>query len=291
MQKEISAISHIRQLMHAAKGNCLVHGHRGARGHLPENTIPSLLKAIQLGAPCLEVDVVLSMDKQVVISHEPWMHHAISLQPTEELITESIEKDFNLFKMTYTEIKKFDCGSLGNPRFPLQQKMKAYKPLLSETIDACDAYARAHNLALPVYTIEAKSLPEWEHIFHPPVNEFAEEVYKVCEQKAVLHRTIFQSFDARVIFYLEQKKQSLYLAYLLDKKVTIEETLEQNKINPVAISIWHKLLDEKFRDEIRNCNLDLLCWTVNEPEDIHRVMNLKVDGIISDYPERPLALF
>lgn len=286
MQKEISGITYIKEQMHASANHCLIHGHRGARGHLPENTVPSFIKAMQDGAHCLEMDVVLSKDMQVVVSHEPWMHHAICTQPSGTPISAAYEKDFNLFKMNYEEIKKFDCGSLGNPRFPLQQKMKTYKPLLREVIEACDAYAKTNHLPLPIYTIEIKSLPAWEYIFHPEVKEFTENVYHVCKQHAVLHRTIFQSFDAGVIYHLEQKQPSLYLAYLLDKKVDIKETLARYHIHPAAISIWHKLLDTTYGKEIFKSNMDLLCWTVNDQEDIQAMQELNVNGIISDFPER-----
>ena len=83
-------------------------GHRGARGLVPENTIPSFLKALEYGVTTLELDVVISKDSQIVLSHEPWFNHSIALQPNGNSISEEKEREFNLYEMTYDEIAQYD---------------------------------------------------------------------------------------------------------------------------------------------------------------------------------------
>src|SRR6218665_3419482 len=104
-----------------------IEGHRGARGLVPENTIPSFKKAIDLGAHVIELDVVISKDKKVVVSHDTYFNPEITTAPNGELVTK--ETQGNLYTLDYKEIKKYDVGSRGNKGFPEQEKMKVYKPL------------------------------------------------------------------------------------------------------------------------------------------------------------------
>ena len=94
-----------------------VHGHRGCRGLLPENTMPAFLKATELGTDFLELDLVISGDGQVVVSHEPWMSHKICLRQNGDSISVAEERSLNLYKMSVREIQGFDCGSIAQPGF------------------------------------------------------------------------------------------------------------------------------------------------------------------------------
>lgn len=87
-----------------------LQGHRGARGLAPENTIPSFLKALEYGVNTLECDVVVSKDKRIVVSHEPWFSHEISTAPDGTPINAATEKQFNIYEMSYNEILRFDVG-------------------------------------------------------------------------------------------------------------------------------------------------------------------------------------
>src|SRR5688500_5712530 len=83
-------------------------GHRGCRGLMPENTIEAMLRAIDLGVNTLEMDVVISADKLVVVSHEPFFNHEISTKPDGKYVEANEEKSLNMYKMNYDEIRKFD---------------------------------------------------------------------------------------------------------------------------------------------------------------------------------------
>ncbi|MEZ4956276.1 MAG: glycerophosphodiester phosphodiesterase family protein [Saprospiraceae bacterium] len=103
-------------------------GHRGARGLLPENTIPAFLEALKYPVKTLELDVAVSKDLQLIVSHEPWMSHHICTKPEGVAVTEQEAMSLKIMDLTYDEIKKYDCGSRGNERFPQQKKMAVYKP-------------------------------------------------------------------------------------------------------------------------------------------------------------------
>src|SRR6188474_1794194 len=117
-----------------------VEGHRGCRGLMPENTIPAMLKAIDLGVTALEMDAVITKDKRVILSHEPFFNHEITTRRYGQLVTEQEERSFNIFKMTYAETQRFDVGLKPHPRFPQQTRVAATKPLLENVIDSAEHY-------------------------------------------------------------------------------------------------------------------------------------------------------
>ena len=96
-----------------------LHGHRGARGLWPENSIYGFLKAIELGVDVLELDVVVAGNKEILVSHDPFFNPLICLDPNGNEI--GAEDDYNIYRMTYSEIKKFDCGSKFHPGYPTQE--------------------------------------------------------------------------------------------------------------------------------------------------------------------------
>src|SRR6185436_12863608 len=109
-------------------------GHRGCRGLFPENTIPAMKNALDLGVTTLEMDAVITKDKQVVLSHEPWFGEEITTKPDGTYMGNREERKFNIYWMTYEDVKTFDVGMKPHPRFPRQKKMKVVKPLLTDVI-------------------------------------------------------------------------------------------------------------------------------------------------------------
>lgn len=109
-------------------------GHRGARGVYPENTWAAFKYAIDQNMSTLELDVVITKDEEVVLSHEPFLNHKICLDTAGNPISEEEEKKWNIYKMTYEDLQKCDCGSIGNPDFPHQKQDSSPKPLLYDII-------------------------------------------------------------------------------------------------------------------------------------------------------------
>ena len=83
-----------------------LQGHRGARGLKPENTIPAFISALDWGVTTLELDVVITKDKQVLVSHEPYMAPGICFNSKGSSFAN--EKEFNIYQLTYSEVQQFD---------------------------------------------------------------------------------------------------------------------------------------------------------------------------------------
>jgi glycerophosphoryl diester phosphodiesterase len=128
-------------------------GHRGCRGLMPENTIPAMLKALDIGVTTLEMDASITKDGKVILSHEPFFNHEITTKPGGAAVTLAEEKELNIYKMEYSETQRYDVGLRPHPRFPHQQKIAATKPLLESVIDSADAHAMATHRPLPFYNI------------------------------------------------------------------------------------------------------------------------------------------
>ena len=121
-----------------------IQGHRGCRGLMPENSIDGFLKALDLGATTLEMDIAISKDGKVVVSHEPYISNSICTTLSgDSLVVEAGE--LNMYQMTYEEIKNYDCGSLRSNKFPEQQLQKSVKPLLEEVLQKSESAARSSN--------------------------------------------------------------------------------------------------------------------------------------------------
>lgn len=135
-------------------------GHRGARGLLPENTVPAFLKALEFPKiSTLELDVVVSKDQQIVVSHEPWLSHHICSHSDGHPVSEQEETVLNIYQMTYAQIKSYDCGQRGNERFPEQEKIAVSKPTLSNVVLQVEAQCQQTNRKKTFYNIEIKSRP------------------------------------------------------------------------------------------------------------------------------------
>jgi glycerophosphoryl diester phosphodiesterase len=262
-----------------------VQGHRGCRGLKPENTIPAFITALDSGVTTLELDVVITKDGQVVVSHESWMSAATCLEPNGAVITQKIEKKYNLFQMSYEQVKQWDCGSKGNEKFPLQEKMKAFKPLLREVIIAVETHIKNSSKYEVDYNIEIKSSPEGDGKFHPKPDEFSDIVYNLIDQYLPMERIVIQSFDFRVLKYWHEKYPDVRLSALVDNLKTIDENIQSLGFTPSVYSPDYKLLS---KSEVRHCHelkMRVIPWTVNDTKEMVSLKGMGVDGFITDYPD------
>jgi glycerophosphoryl diester phosphodiesterase len=263
-----------------------IQGHRGARGLKPENTVPAFLTALDTGVTTLEMDVIITRDKQVVVSHEPWMSAAICSDRAGKPINEKEEKKYNLYRMTYEEVKQFDCGSRGNVKFPEQEKMYAAKPLLSDVMVAVENHIKNFSRYEVDYNIEIKSEKAWDGKFQPSPKEFSDLVYNLIDQYLPLDRVIIQSFDFRVLKYWHEAYPNVRLSALVDNLKTIDENIQDLGFTPSIYSPDYKLLS---RDEVKHCHelkMRVIPWTVNDVTEMLELKNWNVDGFITDYPDR-----
>jgi glycerophosphoryl diester phosphodiesterase len=264
-----------------------IQGHRGCRGLLPENSIEGMKKAIDLGVTTLELDVVISADHQVLLSHEPFLSHEICLDKNGNEITEVNEKSFNLYQMSYDDIRQCDCGSKIHPRFLGQTKIKTYKPLLSEVIDSVENYIKRKYPDKSIfYNIETKSAIEGDAVFHPKPKEFVDLLLKVIQDKNIGNGVFIQSFDVRTLQYLHGIKSKIKTVLLVENKLSIQENLKLLGFKPTVYSPEFILLDAEAVLYLHRKKIKVIPWTVNEVPDMKKIISLGADGLISDYPNR-----
>jgi glycerophosphoryl diester phosphodiesterase len=261
-------------------------GHRGCRGLMPENTWPAMKKALDLGVTTLEMDVVFTKNKEAVLSHEPWFGHEITTKPDGTYIGEREERKFNIYWMTYGDVKTFDVGMKPHPRFPEQQKMKAVKPLLKDIIDSVREYMKTSPRPFPYFNIETKCLPMGDKVFHPEPAEFVELLISVIKEKQIEDHVIIQSFDFRTLQYLHVKYPAIKTSMLIEDydKRSLEEQLKDLGFTPDIYSPAAELINEELIRKCHQQNIKVIPWTVNDKEGIKKLKKMGVDGLISDYP-------
>ncbi len=268
-----------------------IQGHRGARGLMPENTIPAFLKALELGVDTLEMDVVVSKDNQLVVSHEPFFSTEISLDKSASPIPTEKQKEYNLFKMNYSDIKSFDVGSLGNKRFPEQRKMKTFKPLLRDVFKETQKYIRKNGLKPTIYNIETKSTAQGDDIFHPQPSVFARLLYDEIVKNKMQKRVTIQSFDVRTLQEFKKFPVKLPLVLLVENNDAVEKNVAKLGFQPDIYSPHFSLVDEATVKYCHQRGIKIVPWTVNEISDFERMKKFDLDGIITDYPNRAIDVF
>lgn len=263
-----------------------IQGHRGARGLRPENTIPAFLLALDSGVTTLELDLAITKDQKVMVSHEPWMSASICKTPEGSAFDSKDERKYNIYKMTYDQVRQWDCGSKGNNSFPQQQKMTTSKPLLSDVIVAAENHIKSYTRYEVDYNIELKSSPEGDNKFHPSPQVFSDLVYKLIDEYLPWDRVVIQCFDFRVLRYWHEKYPDVRLSAVVDNKKTIEENLDDLGFMPSIYSPYYKLLTKEDVKWLHDKKIRVIPWTVNEPNDMLSLKGMNVDGFITDYPDR-----
>ena len=266
-----------------------IQGHRGCRGLMPENTIPAFIKAVELGVTTLELDIVFTEDHQVVVSHEPYFNHEITLDKDGEEIFSFMEYFHNIYGMTYDEVKQYDVGKKHHPKFPQQEKIALYKPLLVDVIDSVEHYIRTHNLPPVNYNIETKCKSIGDNLFHPEPNDIVTKLYTILNEKNIVSKSMLQSFDVRTLQVAKQKKLPLPLVLLVHEG-SYEENIETLGFLPDVYSPSYSLVTKELRLKTKQNNVRLIPWTVNEEKDMKHLISLDVDGIITDYPNKLISI-
>lgn len=265
-----------------------IQGHRGARGLAPENSLPAFIMAAELGVTTLELDLVVSKDNQLVVSHEPFFSPVFCLDTNGNPIPE--DSIINMYELTYKEIKQYDCGSTQNPRFPEQKQINTIKPLLSDVIDSVESFSKSKNLSPLRYNIELKTKKETDAIFHPSPEAFSDLVFDLVQKKGMLNRITIQSFDFRTLQYFKKEYSNVQLALLIENEQSWKTNIDSLGFKPEIYSPYYQLLSQEIVKEIQGAGMKVIPWTVNDFDELNKVLAWDVDGIITDYPDRALTL-
>lgn len=260
----------------------IIQGHRGCRGLYPENSLPAFQHALEMGIDVLEMDVCLSADGQVYVSHEPYMNPLYASFPDGKPVTDS---KINLYQKPYSEIKSFDVGSRGNKLFPEQARVATYKPLLSEVLALGEAFSRKTGRRI-FYNIEIKSEPsEYGKSQPTTVKEFADRVWDVISKHISPSALILQSFDFAVLKYWKTAIHYGRLSALVEQE-TPEQMLADLGFVPDIFSSSHRFLTKEQIDFCHLKGMQVIPWTINTTAEMQKFSDWKVDGIITDYPNR-----
>jgi len=264
-----------------------IQGHRGCRGLMPENTVGAMIRALDLGVTTLEMDVVISKDNKVVVSHEPWFESEITTKPDGSFIKQGEAMQYNLYQMNYDEIMKYDVGIKPHPRFPKQEKIKAIKPLLSDLLDSVAESMKTRRRPFPYFNIETKCLPAGDNRFHPKPEEFVELLIAVIKEKGVEERVIIQSFDFRTLKYLHDKYPSIKTAMLIEDsdENDFDGQLKRLGYTPEIYSPNYTLVDDELVKQCHAKGMKIIPWTVNDEKQLKKLKKLGIDGVITDYPD------
>ncbi|WP_282783365.1 glycerophosphodiester phosphodiesterase family protein [Phaeodactylibacter xiamenensis] len=266
-------------------------GHRGARGLLPENTVPAFLKALEFPqVKTLELDLAVSQDSLLVVSHEPWMSHHICSHPDGRPVTEAEEEELLLFQMPYAQIKTYDCGTRGNERFPEQTPMPVHKPLLSEVVQAVNAYCAEHNRPKPRYNIEIKHDLAYDNVKAPRPLTFARLVLQEIEDLGIKNQTCVQSFDVRPLQELHRLDPAVTTALLVENPNGVQVNLDALGYIPDIYSPYYKMVTGNVVETVHDLGMAIIPWTVNDTTAMKALIGLGVDGIITDYPNKISAV-
>lgn len=266
---------------HSLEENFDWQGHRGARGEAPENTIAAMLKGLQDGVNTLEMDVVVTKDSVLILSHEPFFSDKICL------FTESGELVNNIFQLSWEEVSLVDCGSKGHPDFLGQQKERQAKPRLIDVISAVEEAAISLDLPSPKFNIEIKSRPDWEELYHPNHKVYAQLLLDFITDLKIEDKVSIQSFDPRVLQYIHQMDPEIQLVFLTEDAEHIpSEQISELGFYPDVYSCYYPLLKEHHVRQLHSQGIQVIPWTVNEIEDAKRLIEMGVDGLITDYPAK-----
>lgn len=291
-----------------------VQAHRGGMSLMPENTIPAMLNAVKLGAQTLELDVVISADDKVVVSHDAYMSANFMTKPDGSEITKEEEKGLALYQMTYDSIRRYKSGIKPHPMYPQQLKIETQKPLLNDLVDSVEAYVKAHKLKPVYYNIETKCSPMGDGKYNPAPDVFVKTMMDVIDRKGIRKRVIIQSFDVRTLQVLKKTEPDVKLSLLASGKMQVSaEELKKHGLTEKEVADFFKQINEGktgleedlarlgfvpdvysphyggvTADMVKKAHdkkMQIVPWTVNKEEDMIALGKLGVDGIITDCPD------
>jgi glycerophosphoryl diester phosphodiesterase len=232
----------------------LVIAHRGASGHAPENTLAAFRKALALGAAFIETDLQLSRDARFVAIHDTTLNRTTNGRGA-------------VHEMTLAEIRRLDAGSWFGSEFTGERV-----PTLEELLQ----FSKKHDV---VFYLELKPVGSWggEHAL---IGEL--------RQSGEIPRAVVISFDASVILNLRKIEPTLMTGLLFDGQIEkpVAKALE---VGARQLAVRGDLVTPALLAEARKSDLQVVCWTVNQPAHMRMLMAAGVAGIMSDYPDRVVA--
>ena len=267
-----------------------VQAHRGGMGLYPEESIAAMKNAVDLGVNTLEMDLCITQDKEVILSHDKFFHYRYATRPDGTPVMKEDPLVF-LWNLPYEEILKWDVGSKPNPDWPEKHCQPAVKQRAAEVIDAVEAYVKEKGLPPMHYNIEIKSDPDYDGGVEgrdwPEYHEFTDLCMQMLDARGLGDRLVIQCFDERALNYINEKYPGHILSYLVEGWETdYDEYMSKLDFKPEWLSPPHENVDAALVERAHADGMKVVTWTVDDPDEMRRLMDLRVEGIISNYPDR-----
>lgn len=285
-----------------------LQGHRGARGLLPENTLPAFARALTIGVTNLELDVGVSRDGIIVVAHDPELNPALARGPDGKWV---VSRGPALRTLTYAEIAAFDVGRIDPAnryakRFPDQTPVDG-TPM--PTLAAVLALAVKAGNATVGFNVETKLRPDAPELTLAPA-ALADAVVAQLRQAGVAGRSTVQSFDWRTLQHVQRVAPDIPTVYLSAQQRWLDNIAKGQPgpspwtagldiddhggsvprlVKAAGGAVWspfHREVDKARIDEAHGLGLRVVVWTVNDAPRMEALIDMGVDGIISDYPDR-----
>lgn len=239
----------------------VISAHRGGAALKPENTIEAMINAINLGCRSLEGDLHITKDGKIVFSHDPYLL--------------GFGKKYLIYKYTYDELRSH----------------KPDLPLASVLIDSVESYTRHQGIAPVDYTIEIKSVPGEDGTITPEYRNYTDQVMKLLLSKDLGKRLLMQSFDPRALIYLHQHYPTVRQMALVEAEhINLADVIKLLGYKPDVFSCNHEAVDQQLVDDCHREGITVNPYTVNDIDEALRLIDLGVDGIITNYPNKLLRL-
>ncbi len=255
--------------------------HRGGSALMPENTIIAMQNALDFGTS-LEMDLYLSKDGKVFVYHDDKISSKFASNPDGSPVTPEQAAKKKIVDFTYEELKQYDLGSRPHPDFPRRKQVKAGIPLLNTLVDSVESYARRGGLSAPSYSMEIK-VPN-ARLSPTYKSDLVDAVIAILSEKKITDRVIIQSFDIEALEYLHKTYPNMRTAYLVGKG-NYPELLKMLSFKPTAYSPPYTSVTPEMIRYCHENNMQVVTWTVNNRQEIERLIKMGVDVVMSDYPD------
>ena len=288
-----------------------LQGHRGARGLMPENTLPAFAKALEIGVTTLELDTLVTKDGVVVISHDAMLNPDLVRLPGGKWLEAPVNIGPSIFSLTFAELQQYDVGRLKPgtkyaERYPQQLAVDGTRiPRLAELF----AQVRQSGNERVRFNIETKISP-FERDATPGPEAFVDALLSVITAEKMRSRVTIQSFDWRTLKIVQQRAPDIPTVYLSAQQKFLDTINAEGRegsawtaglnvrefggsvarmVKAAGGAVWAPYfgdIDQAKVLDAQALGLKVIVWTVNSAADIERMLDWKVDGIISDYPNR-----
>lgn len=283
-----------------------IQGHRGARGLVPENTLPAFARALAIGVTTLELDCAVTKDGVMVVSHDPALNPDIARGPDGKWLREPGPA---IWRLTYEETRRYDVGRI-NPASAYARRWPEQRPVDGTRVPRlADVFAlvkKSGNGSVR-FNIETKVFPPEPGLTTTP-DDFARKLIAAIRAGGMEHRTAIQSFDWRTLQIVQKEAPAIPTVYLTVEKGFMDSIQRDKGSSPWTAgfhvsrhggsiprmvkaaggAVWSPYCAETAREQVKEAQalgLKVVVWTVNEPADMRRLIEWGVDGIISDRPD------